>query len=95
MAPLFRAWLDAHRPLRAAHVMSLVQQMRGGRDYDADFATRMRGNGEFATLIERRFAIAVKRLGLNRNARRWTARNSGRPHHRRRPQSDARADLFD
>jgi hypothetical protein len=46
--------------------MSVVQQMRGGRDYDADFATRMRGSGQFATLIERRFAIAAKRLGLNR-----------------------------
>jgi len=66
VAPLFRAWLDAHRPLRAAHVMSLVQQLRGGRDYDASFGTRMRGRGEFATLIERRFDLAVARLGLNR-----------------------------
>ena len=66
VAPLFRAWLDAHRPLRAAHVMSVIRQLRGGRDYDANFATRMRGTGEFATLIERRFALAVKRLGLNR-----------------------------
>ena len=66
VAPLFRAWLDMHRPQRAAHVMSVVQQMRGGRDYDADFATRMRGSGQFATLIERRFALAAKRLGLNR-----------------------------
>jgi DNA repair photolyase len=66
VAPLFRAWLDAHHPLRAAHVMSLVQQLRGGRDYDATFGTRMRGTGQFAALIERRFALAVSRLGLNR-----------------------------
>jgi len=66
VAPLFRAWLDAHRPERAAHVMSLIRQMRGGRDYDAGFGTRMRGSGEFATLIERRFDLAVNRLGLNR-----------------------------
>ena len=66
VAPLFRAWLDAHRPERAAHVMSLVRQMRGGKDYDSNFGTRMRGSGEFATLIERRFDLAVKRLGLNR-----------------------------
>ena len=46
--------------------MSVLQQMRGGRDYDAAFATRMRGTGQFATLIERRFALAVQRLGLNR-----------------------------
>jgi DNA repair photolyase len=69
VAPLFRDWLDAHYPLRAGHVMSLVRQMRGGRDYDATFGTRMRGNGEFADLIARRFAIACRRLGLNRGRR--------------------------
>jgi len=66
VASLFREWLDAHYPLRAAHVMSLIQQLRGGRDYDSSFGTRMRGTGEFAALIERRFALATKRLGLNR-----------------------------
>ena len=66
VAPLFRAWLDEHVPLRAAHVMSLVQQLRGGRDYDSTFGTRMRGTGIFADLIERRFDLAVKRLGLDR-----------------------------
>jgi DNA repair photolyase len=66
VAPLFRAWLDAHYPLRAAHVMSLVQQMRGGRDYDSTFGQRMRGIGTFAQLIERRFALACKRLGFAR-----------------------------
>jgi DNA repair photolyase len=64
VAPLFRAWLDAHYPLRAAHVMSVVQQVRGGRDYDSAFGTRMRGSGEYARLIERRFEIACRRLGL-------------------------------
>jgi len=64
VAPLFRAWLDAHYPLRAAHVMSLVQQLRGGRDYQSAFGTRMRGTGTYADLIERRFALAVKRFGL-------------------------------
>jgi DNA repair photolyase len=67
VAPLFRAWLDEHHPLRAAHVMSLVQQLRGGRDYDAAFGTRMRGTGVYADLIEKRFALACKRLGLNRD----------------------------
>jgi DNA repair photolyase len=66
VAPLFRAWLDAHRPLRAAHVMSLIQQLRGGRDNDPRFGARMRGSGQFADLMERRFALAVARLGLNR-----------------------------
>ena len=65
VAPLFRAWLDEHYPLRAAHVMSLVQQLRGGRDNDPNFGSRMRGAGTFAELIARRFALATKRLGLN------------------------------
>jgi len=66
VAPLFRAWLDEHYPQRSAHVMSLIRQMRGGRDYDAAFGARMRGDGEFAALFEKRFAIACRRLGLNR-----------------------------
>ncbi|HET9670001.1 MAG TPA: PA0069 family radical SAM protein [Casimicrobiaceae bacterium] len=69
VAPLFRAWLEAHYPLRAAHVMSLVRQMRGGRDYQSTFGTRMRGSGEFAELIARRFEIACRRFGLNRDRR--------------------------
>jgi DNA repair photolyase len=65
VAPLFRAWLDEHYPLRAAHVMSLIQQLRGGRDNDPNFGSRMRGSGTFAELIARRFDLATKRLGLN------------------------------
>lgn len=59
---LFRDWLQAHIPERAEHVMSLVQQLRGGKDYDAAFGSRMRGQGVFADLIARRFALAYKRL---------------------------------
>jgi len=66
VAPLFREWLDAHYPLRAGHVMSVVRQMRGGRDYDSTFGSRMRGDGAFAALIEKRFTLACRRLGLNR-----------------------------
>jgi DNA repair photolyase len=66
VAPLFRDWLDAHYPLRAAHVMSLINQLRGGRDNDPRFGSRMRGSGEFSALIARRFELAVKRLGLDR-----------------------------
>ena len=66
VAPLFREWLDAHYPLRAAHVMSIVRQMRGGRDYDSTFGTRMRGDGAFVTLVEKRFELACRRLGLDR-----------------------------
>jgi DNA repair photolyase len=67
VAPLFRDWLDAHYPLRAEHVMSVLRQLRGGRDYDARFGQRMRGTGPFAELIEKRFALACRRLGLNRD----------------------------
>src|SRR6478736_4778363 len=65
VAPLFRDWLAVHYPLRAAHVMSIVRQIRGGRDNEARFHARMGGQGEFADLVRKRFAIACKRLGLN------------------------------
>ena len=65
VAPLFRAWLDAHYPLRAAHVMSIVQDIRGGRDNDPRFGARMHGQGQYADLIRKRFHLACKRLGLN------------------------------
>jgi len=62
---LFVEWLEAHYPLRAKHVMSLVNQMRGGKDYDAAFSTRMKGTGLFAELIAKRFRLACARHGLN------------------------------
>jgi hypothetical protein len=46
--------------------MSMIQQMRGGRDNDPQFGSRMRGQGLFADLISRRFDVACQRLGLNR-----------------------------
>ncbi len=64
VAPLFRAWLEAHHPLRAAHVMSVIRDIRGGRDNDPRFGSRMRGEGIFAELIRRRFAVAKARAGL-------------------------------
>lgn len=67
VAPLFRDWLQTHLPQRAAHVMSTVQQLRGGKDYDSAFDTRMRGQGVYADLLERRFALACKRLGFDRD----------------------------
>ena len=62
---LFREWLEAARPDRARRVMSLVRQMRGGRDYDPAWGARMRGEGPIADLLSRRFAIACERLGFN------------------------------
>jgi DNA repair photolyase len=66
---LFREWLETHYPQRAAHVMSLVRDMRGGRDNDPNFGTRMRGTGPYAELLRRRFQLACRRLGLNRTPR--------------------------
>ena len=66
---LFREWLDSSRPDRARRVMSLVRQMRGGRDYDPEWGARMRGSGPIAELLRLRFAAACRRLGLNRGTR--------------------------
>jgi DNA repair photolyase len=63
---LFREWLELNVPQRAAHVMSLVQQMRGGRDNDPEYHTRMRGQGPFAELLRRRFEVGCRRYGFRR-----------------------------
>jgi len=63
---LFREWLELHVPDRAEHVMSLIRQMRGGRDNDPRFGSRMRGEGEFAELLRQRFALACRRFGIER-----------------------------
>jgi DNA repair photolyase len=63
---LFKEWLAAHYPERAQHVISIVHQVRGGRDNDPRFGTRMTGTGNFAELVDKRFSIACRRLGLNR-----------------------------
>jgi DNA repair photolyase len=65
VAPLFKQWLEVHYPQRAARVMHRIQDMRGGKDYDSDFATRMKGSGAWAMLLKQRFAKATKRLGFN------------------------------
>ena len=64
VAPLFRAWLDTHFPDRAAKVMATIQSLRGGRDNDPDFHTRMQGQGAWAQLLQTRFRIATRRYGL-------------------------------
>ena len=66
LSPLFRQWLALHYPDRADRVMARIQDLRGGKDYDASFATRRSGQGLWAELIAQRFANACLRLGLNR-----------------------------
>ncbi|CAN5270547.1 PA0069 family radical SAM protein [soil metagenome] len=65
VAPLFRAWLDEHFPDRAGKVMSMIQSIRGGRDNDPNFGTRMRGSGPWYDLMLTRFRIGCTRYGLN------------------------------
>lgn len=62
--PLFQQWLTAHFPDRAQRVMNRIRDMRGGKDYDANFGQRMRGEGVWADLIRQRFTKARDRLGL-------------------------------
>ena len=64
--PLFQQWLQQHFPDRAARIMARVREMRGGRDNDARFGTRMHGEGIWASLLRQRFDKACARLGLNR-----------------------------
>ncbi len=66
---LFREWLERNYPLKAAHVMSRVHAMRGGRDNDPNFGSRMRGEGELAKLLAQRFRMACERLGYNAGRR--------------------------
>lgn len=66
VAPLFRAWLAAHYPDRADKVMHMVQDIRGGRDNDAGFFTRMKGQGVWADLIRARVKRAARAHGLDR-----------------------------
>jgi DNA repair photolyase len=62
---LFKEWLAAHYPERADHVMSIIHQLRGGRDNDPRFGARMTGTGLYAELIAKRFEIACRKYRLN------------------------------
>ena len=64
---LFQAWLAENEPLKAGHVMSMMRAMRGGKENDPEFGSRMKGTGVYADLIRRRFRLACKRLGLNKS----------------------------
>jgi DNA repair photolyase len=62
---VFKEWLGTHYPERAEHVMSIVRQMRGGRENDPNFGTRMSGTGNYAELMQKRFDIACRKFGIN------------------------------
>jgi DNA repair photolyase len=66
---LFKEFLEREYPDRAKHVMSVIRSMRGGKDYDSSWGSRMKGEGPYAWQIGRRFEMACRRLGLNRARR--------------------------
>ncbi len=67
---VFKEFLEREYPDRAKHVMTIIKSMRGGKEYDAKWGERMRGNGPYAWQIGRRFEMAARRLGLNAEKRR-------------------------
>ncbi len=77
---LFVEWLNANYPDRANHVMKLIREMRGGKDYDSTFGTRMTGAGPYAWLIGRRFENACARLGINTHKRPLSTEHFRPPH---------------
>ncbi|MGE0577186.1 PA0069 family radical SAM protein [Reyranella sp.] len=89
---LFEEWLRQHRPDRAERVLSLIRQLRGGALYQAEFGKRMRGEGPIADLLASRFAVAVKRLGLNRQRYRLDTARFRVPEAARTALVDARRD---
>src|SRR6201987_2729040 len=76
---LFREWLMANYPDRYRHVFTLIRDMRGGRDYDSQWGTRMKGTGPMAWMIGRRFEIACEKLGLNKRRSRLTTDHFVKP----------------
>jgi DNA repair photolyase len=66
---LFKNWLEQHAPLKAERVMARIRDMRGGRENDPEFGSRMKGEGQYAELLRDRFRVACKRLGLNADKR--------------------------
>jgi DNA repair photolyase len=88
---LFKDWLERHYPLKAQHVMSRVHAMRGGRDNDPRFGSRMKGEGELAQLLAQRFANACRRLGFNAGPRNRTLDTT----QFRAPRRDGQLSLFE
>jgi DNA repair photolyase len=76
---LFYEWLEAHYPDRVRRVQSRIRELRGGRDNDARFGHRMRGQGPWAELLEKRFEAACRRNGLARRGSASLATHLFRP----------------
>lgn len=68
VSPLVQDWLAEHYPDRAERIMNRLREMHGGKEYDARWHRRMRGEGPYAEVIAQRFKLAAKRLGLSGQA---------------------------
>ena len=66
---MFREWLQVHYPDRLKRAVSLMQSMRDGKDYEAQWGRRMAGSGPYAWMIGRRFEMAARRLGYRETSR--------------------------
>jgi DNA repair photolyase len=89
--PIFQQWLDQHFPERAARVMARVREMRGGKDYDATYGSRLKGEGVWAELLRQRYSKATARLGLNRTRVELDLTRFKRP---RPPAKNGQGELF-
>jgi DNA repair photolyase len=76
---LFKEWLLAHYPDRYRHVMKLIRDMRGGKDYDSSWGQRFTGGGPYAWMIGRRFEARCAKLGLNSERRRLSTEHFRKP----------------
>ena len=76
---IFREWLSTNYPDRYRHVFTMIRDMRGGKDYDSQWGTRMKGAGPLAWMIGRRFDIACGKLGLNKKRAKLTTEHFVRP----------------
>ncbi|MTI18686.1 PA0069 family radical SAM protein [Rhodobacteraceae bacterium RKSG542] len=79
VSELFKDWLLREVPGRYRHVLSLIRSMRSGKDYDAEWGKRMRGEGPYADQLSKRFQLACKRLGLKARSSKLDCEQFQRP----------------
>jgi DNA repair photolyase len=67
VAPLFEQWLAHHFPDRKEKVLNRIRALRNGKLNNAEFGSRMRGEGIFADQIEALFSVACRKAGIEGN----------------------------
>jgi DNA repair photolyase len=66
VAPLFVDWLGRHYPDRKDKVLNRIRDLRGGKLNDANFHTRMVGQGVWSEQFKTMFELAKRRAGLDK-----------------------------